>query len=164
MSDVSFTLNAGDLSPAELQQALNRLPNILDSKLRDAARDIGQRIRGDAAQRAPVDTGQLASSIEAVVEAIGSAVIGVRVGSNLPQAPAQEYGTEPHFPPPSALRDWARRVLGDADAAFAVAQSIAESGTEAQPFLEPAFEDTLTYAADRVNDAVSEGLSEAGLS
>lgn len=163
MTNASFTLNAGDLSPTELQQALNQLSGTLDSELRSAARDIGQRIRGDAADKAPVDTGQLASSIEAVVEGIGSAIIGVRVGSNLPQAPAQEFGTEPHFPPPSALRGWARRVLGDPDAAYAVAQSIAESGTEAQPFLEPAFEETLVYAADRVHDAVSAAFDEVGL-
>lgn len=163
MTDVSFTLDAGDISPPRLQQALNRLPTVLRRHLRDAAEDIGQRIRGEAAQRAPVDTGQLASSIEAVVEATGTAIVGVRVGSNLPQAPAQEFGTDPHFPPPDALRDWARRVLGTEDAAFPVARSIAETGTEAQPFLEPAFEDTLVFAVDRVTEAVDRTFREVGL-
>lgn len=163
MGDATFTLDAGDITPPELQQALTELPSVVGRHLREAAEDIGQRIRGEAAQRAPVDTGQLASSIEAVVQATGTAVVGVRVGSNLPQAPAQEFGTDPHFPPPDALRDWARRVLGTEDAAFAVARSISETGTEAQPFLEPAFEDTLVYVADRVADAVEAAFREVGM-
>jgi len=48
------------------------------------------------------------------------------------------YGTAPHWIPNEVVRtslmDWARRVLGNEDAAWGVRQKIAERGTEAQPF------------------------------
>ncbi len=50
-----------------------------------------------------------------------------------------EFGTKPHYVSPFVLKDWARRKLGDEDAAFAVARKIALFGTDAQPFMRPAF-------------------------
>jgi len=150
------------MAPDDLADALASLVNALNTQLEAAARDIGQRIRGDAAENAPVDTGQLASSIEAVVESVGSTITEIRVGTNRDGAAAQEFGTDPFFPPPSELRDWARRVLGDPDAAFAVAQSISETGLDEQPYLRPAFEDNLEYVVDRINDAVEAAFREVG--
>lgn len=153
------------MDPADLVSALDALPDALNDSLRGAARDIGQRIRGDAADDAPVDTGQLASSIEAVVQAVGNTIVEIRVGTNRDGAAAQEFGTDPgHFPPPSALRDWARRVLGDESAAYPVAKSIAETGLDEQPYLRPAFKENVTFIADRVNDAVSAAFSDVGFS
>jgi|APHM01.1.fsa_nt_gi Bacteriophage protein of unknown function (DUF646). len=152
-----------DMSPEDFAAKLEMLPEILNVKLEGAARDIGQRIRGDAADGAPVDTGQLASSIEAVVKNVGKTITEIRVGSNNDAAAPQEFGTEPHFPPVSALRPWARRVLGDASAAYPVAQSIAESGLDAQPYLRPAFEDNVEFVLDRINRAVRESFGEVGL-
>lgn len=151
------------MGPQELAEALDRLPEVLHDKLDGAARAIGQRIRGAAADNAPVDTGTLASSIEAVVESVAETVVEIRVGTNQPGAAAQEYGTDPFFPPPSELRDWARRVLGDADAAYPVARSIAETGIEEQPYLVPAFRENLEWALDRINDAVQAAFREVGL-
>lgn len=51
-----------------------------------------------------------------------------------------EEGTAPHWIPLRAmdsLRRWARRVLGDESAAWAVRHSIAEEGTDPQPYVEP---------------------------
>lgn len=152
------------MTPDQLAASLNTLPERLNFLLEAAARDIGQRIRGDAADGAPVDTGQLASSIEAVVENVGKTITEIRVGSNNDAAAPQEFGTEPHFPPVSALRDWARRVLGDESAAYPVARSIAETGLDAQPYLRPAFEDNMTYVLDRINRAVETALTDAGFS
>ena len=148
--------------PRELGRALDRLPDVLDDKLTRAARDIGQRIRGAAAENAPVDTGTLASSIEAVVQSVGKTVTMIRVGTNQPGAAAQEYGADPFFPPPSELRDWARRVLGDPDAAFAVAQSISETGISEKRYLRDAFEENLEWVLDRINGAVEAAFREVG--
>jgi hypothetical protein len=150
------------MGPSELASALESLAPALNSELEAAARDIGQRIRGDAADNAPVDTGQLASSIEAVVESVGSTITEIRVGTNRDGAAAQEYGTDPFFPPPSELRDWARRVLGDPDAAFAVAQSISETGISEKRYLRDAFEENLEYVVDRINEAVEAAFAEVG--
>jgi len=49
-----------------------------------------------------------------------------------------EEGTSPHWIPVNAmpeLKVWARRVLGDEGAAWAVRQKIAREGTDAQRFL-----------------------------
>ena len=51
-----------------------------------------------------------------------------------------EKGTRPHWIPLRAmpeLKRWARRVLGNEGAAWAVRSKIAQEGTEAQPFVQP---------------------------
>jgi len=161
--DVTSAFDAGDLSPAELAGAFADLPAALDGQLSQAATDIGERLRSVAADNAPVDTGQLQSSIESVVENVSQSLLRIRVGSNLDHAPVQEFGAGPFFPPPSELRDWARRVLGDEEAAWPVAQSIAESGIEAQPYLKPALEETVAWAVDRINDAVTAAFEDVEL-
>lgn len=158
------TLSFEGTTPADLAETLSTVPKLLESELADAATDIAQRIEAEATENAPVGTtGNLQSSIRGLVEAVGATLVRIRVGSTADYAAAVEKGTEPHFPPPSALREWARSVLGDADLAFPVARSIAESGTEAQPFLEPAFEDNITFVVDRIDQAVRGALSDAGL-
>jgi len=160
---VELDLSQGDLTPQELLKALDRLPDALNGQLGQAARDIGERIAGDARENAPSDTGQLGSSNESVVSAVGGTLVEVHVGTNLEYAAPQEFGADPFFPPPSALRDWARRVLGDADAAYPVARSISETGIEEKRFLRDAFENNIQWAADRINDAVEAALREVGL-
>lgn len=151
------------MNPSDLAASFEALPGALNDSLEGAAQDIGQRIRGAAAENAPVDTGQLASNIEAVVETVGETLVEIRVGTNRDGAAAQEFGTDPgHFPPPSALRDWARRVLGDEGAAYPVARSIAETGLDEQPYLRPAFRENLEWALDRINNAVSEAFADVG--
>jgi HK97 gp10 family phage protein len=63
------------------------------------------------------------------------------VGTNIEYAIYVEYGTKKHFPPVDALKEWAKKKLGNENLAFAVAQSIARKGTRAQPFLRTAFYD-----------------------
>ena len=160
---VDLTFDGGDFTPAELAEALDQLPTALNANLEQASTDVGQLIAGAARENAPVDTGDLRSSIEAVVENVGETIVEIRVGTNRDGAAAQEFGTEPgHFPPPSELRDWARRVLGDPGAAYPVAQSISETGLDEQPYLRPAFEDNLTRALDMIVDAVDSAFSEVG--
>jgi hypothetical protein len=55
-----------------------------------------------------------------------------------------EEGTAPHWIPVSAMPElklWARRVLGDEGAAWAVRRGIAREGTKAQPFVEKGLEE-----------------------
>jgi hypothetical protein len=150
--------------PADLAERLNRLPTVLESHLEAAATDIGERIRGDANENAPRDTGDLGNLLEAVTN-VGATLVEIRVGSNLEYAAAHEFGVDAGeiFPPSSELRDWARRVLGDPDMAFPVAESIHESGLEEQRYLRDAFEDNLTWTVDRINDAVTDAFEEVGL-
>lgn len=65
---------------------------------------------------------------------------GWRWGYSAEHARFVEEGTTPHPPPIDPLKKWARRVLGDESAAWAVQQKIAEEGTDAQPFVQPGVE------------------------
>jgi hypothetical protein len=79
------------------------------------------------------------------------------VGTEVKYAPAVEFGTKPHFPPPKALEGWVRRkgisrLIGgqggqvgkktssnaDTRAAFIIARVISKKGTQAHPFMQPA--------------------------
>lgn len=59
-----------------------------------------------------------------------------------------ETGTRPHWIPMSAmdrLKGWARRTLGDEDAAWAVRAKIAKEGTKPQPYVRPGYEAMVDY-------------------
>lgn len=162
--DTELDWSAGALEPNDLALAIdNGLPSELSTRLESALEDIAIRIRGQAQDEAPVDRGELRSSLETLVENVGGAVFQATVGSNLDQAAPMEFGTDPFFPPPSELRGWARRVLGDEDAAYPVARAISESGIEEQPYLRPAFDGITRWAVDRIRSAVERALESVGL-
>lgn len=52
---------------------------------------------------------------------------------------AVEYGTKPHVVSARHLMDWARLKLGDEKAAWPVAMKIKKFGTDARPFMYPAY-------------------------
>ncbi len=88
------------------------------------------------------DTGELAMGVKVIHDGKGQ----YRVVSTAPHSKAVEHGSLPHVVPLQALIDWLKRKFGankeNAIAgAKAVQKKIAEKGTEAQPFVEPAVED-----------------------
>jgi HK97 gp10 family phage protein len=93
-------------------------------------------IQNNARTRAPVDTGRLRSSISS--NFLDDGYVAEIIAATF-YAGFVEWGTSPHFPPPSALSGWARRH-GMAGKEFVIARGIAKKGTPAQPFLFPAFE------------------------
>ena len=104
---------------------------------------------------APVDTGLLRSSItyatalergqatrEKGTQATEKDMIEkpdddakLKIGTAVEYAPHVEFGTKAHYPPPSALKGWAKRVLGDAGLAYAVAKAMSRKKRKAQSFL-----------------------------
>lgn len=64
----------------------------------------------------------------------------VWIWSSAPHTLPVEFGSRPHWPPIAPLKHWARIVLGDESAAYAVQHAIAQRGTPAQPFMRPAAE------------------------
>ncbi|SFJ83214.1 HK97-gp10 family putative phage morphogenesis protein [Thermoflavimicrobium dichotomicum] len=110
---------------------------ILNENEERALHAVGILVRGEAQTRAPVDEGNLRDSIDYLVNDSRKSVI---IGASAAYAPYVEYGTRPHFPPPNALKGWAKRH-GAEGAEFLIARSISKKGTKAQPFLTPAFED-----------------------
>lgn len=67
------------------------------------------------------------------------------IGYTAPYAKPVEFGSAPHFPPPDAIREWARNKLGLWGARLeratrAIVWKIFHYGTKPQPFLRPAVE------------------------
>ena len=147
-------------TPDEVADALTELAQVVPRKLEGAAKDIGVRIRRDAQAGAPVDETRLRDSIEEVVSRAGETMIRIVIGTNVEYGEYHEFGTDPFFPPPSELRDWARRRLGDADAAFPVARSISETGISEKRFLRDALQENLEWALDRIVQAIQSAYSE----
>ena len=95
-------------------------------------------LQGKARKKAPVDTGRLRNSI-------GTETPSDRVRSIGPSVDYGRYveeGTDPHYPPLDALWGWSKRHGMDP---WALQQSIGMWGTEAQPYMEPAAEETETF-------------------
>ena len=154
------TIEWDSATPEEVAQMFRDLQSVLIEKLEGAAKNIGVRIRRDAQSKAPVDETRLRDNIESVVSNVSETLVRIEVGTNVEYAAPQEFGTDPFFPPPSELRGWARRQLGDEDAAFLVARSISETGIEEQPFLGPAFQENIEYALDQIKQAVDAAFEE----
>ena len=156
MTGISWTRT----TPADMIASFDGLGGALQRNLRNAAEDIGVRIRGAAAENAPVDTGRLRASLESRVIVDGS-VLRVVIGTNLDYAAPMEFGTSPFMPPPSALRGWAGRVLGDENLAFPVALSISATGLDERRYLRDALEENIDWAEGRIVDAVEAAFEEA---
>lgn len=151
------------LSPEDIASKFEQLNGELTTALESAGDDIGQQIADDYRDNVSSDTGELEDSIDYSVEVSGSELTIFIGTDDTPKAAALEFGTAPgHFPPPSELRDWAARQLGDPDAAFPVALSISESGLEAREWLITAFEDNESWAQQRLERVPGEAFAAAG--
>lgn len=146
----------------DLTERLQALPGVVASELGSAADDIATRLAGAAKDNAPADRGRLRASLTGKWSRNGSA-IRIVYGSNADQAGPMETGTDPFFPPPSELRGWAHRVLGDESAAFAVARSIAEHGIEERRYLRDALAENSHWVIQRLNRAIVSSFEEVGL-
>jgi len=62
-----------------------------------------------------------------------------KVISQASYSAAVESGTKPHAVSPRHLMEWARLKLGDEKAAWPVAMKIKKFGTDAHPFMYPAY-------------------------
>lgn len=123
-------------SRAKIQQAL------AEGVLR-GVNIIVERIADSARRNAPVDRGILRTSITSSVQfgPGGDPLVVGRVGTNRTSeqyAASVEYGARPHWVPIKPLKGWARRVLGDEKAAYAVRWAIARRGTRPTYFFRDA--------------------------
>jgi hypothetical protein len=81
------------------------------------------------------------------------------VGSTSHYAPYVEYGTRPHFPPVSAIREWCRLKGIPESAAYPIARKIAERGTPEQPFFAPAVQIARGRHLKRLRDLVTAAIN-----
>ena len=86
----------------------------------------------------PVDTGRLKNSI--ILRPTSPGYGNYKLSDGVDYGIDVEFGTSPHYTSAKNLKGWARRVLKNESAAYAVTKSIAKRGTEAQPFFRPAMD------------------------
>jgi len=150
MPQISIHIDNIDKVKREFQRKPREVTKEVDTALDRAA----HKIENDAKQNAPGNTGALQESIKAQRRGIARH----RVIVNSEYGIYVHEGTKPHWPPFSentALADWAQNK---GLPPFAVAKSIAEDGTEAQPFLREAVEDNERYVNNRLSAALKRAV------
>jgi hypothetical protein len=97
--DIGLTL---ELDAQSMLTSLELFRQLLAAELGEAARDIGpmvqERIKARIEEDDIVNEGHLLNSITYATE-LAESVLRVLVGTNVPYAVYQEYGTVPHFVP-----------------------------------------------------------------
>lgn len=112
----------------------------LSAETRRIIVEIANTLVNELKQEAPVGaTGDLRRSFQ--VFRVSEDVVWL--GSRLGYAQAVNDGRPPHIADFEAIERWARRKLGNEDAAGPVWRKIAQEGTNPNPYLDRAFENTL---------------------
>ena len=119
---------------------LDELGDELDAETQDILEDIANTLVNELTREAPTGaTADLQRSFQIFRRSSGEIVLG----SRLQYAEFVQTGTRPHTPPFEPIAIWARRKLGDESAAWAVWHKIRQQGTDANPYVDRAFENTL---------------------
>jgi len=116
----------------------------LEAELGDETRrillEIANELVNNLKMEAPTGaTGDLVRSIQILRQDDGEIILGTRID----YADDVLEGTEPHIADFEQIQVWARRKLGYEDAAGAVWRKIAQEGTDANPYVDRAMENTL---------------------
>ena len=139
-------------------EVIDRLNRASASVLKNVSQSLDRgshEVAREAKSLAPKAFSTLANSIN--VQSVGDFVRDVVAKTNY--ARAVEKGTGPGgLPPVQSIEDW-MKVKGIEGDAFLIARSIAQKGTKAQPFFEPALKAKSTRILDLVYQAASRGLS-----
>jgi hypothetical protein len=119
---------------------LSELERELDAETREIVLELSNAIVNEMKREAPVGaTGDLRRSIQIFQRGDGEVLLGTRIG----YAEDVAEGTPPHTPDFDQIQIWARRVLGDEDAAGAVFRKIQREGTDANPFVTRAIDNAV---------------------
>lgn len=104
---------------------------VLQTEIRRSMLEATLLAEAEVSKRTHVGaTGLLRGSIMSEVRGVGATIQGV-VATALPYAQAAEEGSRPHWAPIAPLKLWARRILGNERAAYAVRWAIHLRGTKA---------------------------------
>jgi hypothetical protein len=103
--------------------------------------------------------GDLKKSVTSSLRALQSGGLRVEIGPSVDYAPYVQFPTRPHWAPIGPLKDWARKKLGDEDAAYAVQWKIRNEGTDGQDFLSGPFRKLRKEVPGRLEDAMQDALN-----
>jgi len=119
---------------------LDELDDELNAEVAAILEDIANELINQLKFESPVGaTGSLQQSWQIFHQSSGEVVLGSRIE----YAADVNYGTEPHIADFEQIQLWARRKLGNEDAAGPVWRHIAREGTDPNPYLDRAMENTL---------------------
>lgn len=131
--------------------------DVMVQELARAMTEVVENIADTARLLAPVDRGILRSGIFTEVKpGSGNVFVTGLVATGKQSAAydrAVEFGSRPHWAPAAPLKAWARRVLGDERAAYAIQRAIARRGTRARPYFGPAVQEANVEAPTIFRDA-----------
>lgn len=104
------------------------------------------------------NTGELRRSVTVIEASPYKGIVGVgeKYGAFV------EFGTSPHFPPVDAIERWAQTKLGQPGLGFIIAKKIAREGTEAQPFVEPTYQEDKDFIQQQFEDVIQQVVTELG--
>lgn len=169
MSDFQIRVDPID----SVLKVFQRAPDIVDKHLRRALTRSGLLIERDAKSNVAQATRAAMRSITSRVAGMGAQMHAlVEVGE--PYGYYIEHGRGPGGMPPyrggSSLALWAKAVgitssgsnpsRQDLGILFCIARSISRSGTRAQPFLEPAFDDNKGKIGQYFEEAIRDAIKE----
>ena len=119
---------------------LDELERELDTETQRLLLEVANELVNQLKVEAPVGaTSDLQRSFQIFRQGSGEIVLG----SRLSYADDVQTGRGPHLADFEQIRLWSRRVLGAEAAAGAVWRKIAREGTDANPYVDRAFENTL---------------------
>lgn len=113
----------------KLMAGFNAAPGTLATETRTAMEASCLLVESAARSKAPKKTGRLAGSITHRISGGGANLLG-EIGPSVQYGLYVETGTRPHWMPPGILP-------------FPVMRAIAQRGTRAQPYMRPAFEQSV---------------------
>jgi hypothetical protein len=156
-----------NVSTGNLRQALELAPKALARHMDSAIGRITQEMADAARLKAPEAFGQLRQSIRPHRPSLYEGIIAPAVDYARMVEEGTPGGGPP--PPPNNILDWVRRKhitprqpgMTETGLARLIARSIAVSGTPAQPYLRPAFEQNRESAGRRIDAAIDAALREA---
>lgn len=146
-----------------LAEAMRKAPDVLSRNLDKAINRIVIEMANDARSKAPKANSHLTNSINIRRPSalVGKVVPGMDYARYV-EEPTGSGGT----PPVQAMMDWISVKgitprdpdMDRRDLAFVIAKQIAISGTEPQPYLQPAFDENKAMAEKRINQAIDNAL------
>lgn len=165
-----------EINSAALQAAIAAGPAVLTKHMDRAIGRVVQTMGRAGRRNAPKAFSQLTNSIQVRrPDALsGEVIVGAEHGFYVEHGtgqfgPGSAIGLH-RMPPVASILDWVklRQIQPDdpdmsqEDLAFVIAKAIATTGTPAQPFLQPAFDDNKAAAEARLNAAIDAALEEIG--
>ena len=119
---------------------LDELEGELDAEIARILEEISNTLINELKKEAP--TGATAD-LQRSFQIFRRSSVEIVLGSRLAYAEFVQTGTRPHTPPFEPIQIWARRKLNDESAAWPVWQKIRQEGTDANRYVDRAFENTL---------------------